>query len=334
MKIAFLSFYSGHVYRGVETYVHELGNELTKRDYLVTVYQKGKELSGTHYNSVSVDSVSIREFTTKALSSLDPETDVVVATNGGWQSFLCKIWCVQHGKKLVIPGQAGPGFDDWLNLWVFPDCFVGLTDYQCAWARKVNPLVKVIKIPNGVDLKKFNRVGGGLKINLPEPLILCVAALVPMKRLDLAIKAVSRLSKGSLLIVGKGEQEEYLKQLGDKMLAKRFQILSFAHTQMPQVYKSANLFTFPTSPWESFGIVMLEAMASGLPVVAGDDPIRREIVGDAGLFVNPENTQEYAQALEKALTADWGNKPRLQAEKFSWDKSAAQYDNLFRSLVT
>ena len=60
---------------------------------------------------------------------------------------------------------------------------------------------------------------------------------------------------------------------------------------------------------------MVEAMASGLPVVATDDPIRREIVGDAGLFVDPTDTNKFANTIEKALNTNWGEKPRKQAEK-------------------
>ena len=81
-------------------------------------------------------------------------------------------------------------------------------------------------------------------------------------------------------------------------------------------------------PWEAFGIVYVEAMASGLPVVATDDENRREIIGDAGLFVDPENIEEYAQTLGKALKTDFGEKPRQQAKKFSWDKIASQYEQI------
>ena len=101
---------------------------------------------------------------------------------------------------------------------------------------------------------------------------------------------------------------------------------------MSEVYRRANLLVFPTVPWESFGIVLIEAMASGLPVVATDDPIRREIVGDAGLFVDPTNIEEYAKAIEKALSTDWGDKPRKQAEKFSWDIIASSYEELFKNI--
>jgi len=75
-------------------------------------------------------------------------------------------------------------------------------------------------------------------------------------------------------------------------------------------------------------------MASGLPVVARDDEQRREIVGDAGVLTkNPENSQELAEALKKALSIKWAEKPRRQAEKFDWEKIARQYEELFRNLM-
>jgi len=73
-------------------------------------------------------------------------------------------------------------------------------------------------------------------------------------------------------------------------------------------------------------------MASGLPVVAADDPIRREIVGDAGIFVDPTDTDAYAKAIKEALGKNWGDVPRKQAEKFSWDEIALKYERLLKSL--
>ena len=318
-KIAFLSYYSGTVNRGVETYVNQLSQELSNLGHKVKIYQNNSKYK------------SIKQFTQETLRNLDKNTDILIATNGRWQSFLCKVWCVIHKKKLVIPGQSGPGIDDRINLWMFPDVFVGLTQHQCNWAKKVNPFVKTINIPNGVDTQLFKNNNNSNKLS--KPTILVVAALEPIKRLDLAIKAISKLKNCSLLIVGRGKQEQDLKKLGNNLLPGRFNILSYDHTQMPQVYKTVNLFTYPTSPWESFGIAMLEAMASGLAVVASNDPIRREIVGNAGIFVDPKNTDEYAKALDKAVNMKWGEKPRIQAEKFSWGIIAEKYDELFKSLV-
>ncbi len=350
MKIAFLSFYSGVVYRGVETFVHELSNGLVQLGHDVTVYQIGGVLPNAKYKTISIDTrvdwnkkgsyipfvnyycLRIKKFTHKVLKVIDKDTDIIFPTNGQWQSVLCSLWAKWNKKKIVIAGQSGPGLDDRINILTFPDRFVGLTEFQKKWAEKTNSFVKSVKIPNGASLKNFETKGESLQLKLKRPVILCVSALVDWKRLDLIIKAVSKIKEGTLVLVGKGDQENKLQKLGDKFLSNRFKILSFEHKDMPKVYKSADLFTFPTVPWESFGIVLVEAMACGLPVVATDDPIRREIVGDAGLFVDPTDTSAYMKAIEIALNTNWGEKPRKQAEKFDWDKIAKQYEELFNSL--
>jgi glycosyltransferase involved in cell wall biosynthesis len=350
MKIALLSFYSGVIYRGVETFVHELSNQLVLLGHDVTVYQIGEVLPKARYKTISIHvdvdwskkgtytpfinyyCLKVKEFTQKTLKVIDKDTNIVFPTNGQWQSVLCSIWAKRHNKKMVIAGQSGPGLDDRINILTFPNRFVGLTEFQKKWAENANPLVQSVEIPNGASLNDFGLSGSIVSPKLKKPVVLCVSALDYWKRLDLVIKAVSKLDNVSLLLVGKGSEEPELKRLGDKLLPNRFKIMSFMHKDMPQVYRSADLFTFSTVPWESFGIVLVEAMASGLPVVATDDPIRREIVGDAGLFVDPIDTDAYAAAIQKALDTDWGNKPRLQAEKFSWDKIAKQYETLFNSL--
>lgn len=355
MKIAFLSLHSGLVYRGVETYVHELANRLAKRGHNVIVYQGGPNVYKGKYKVVSMNvkseflkrggDVSVlinqfigfnmdRKFTARVLKQIDPATEIVIATNNRLQAFMCRAWTYFHKAKLIIPGQGGPGIDERIALWSFPDTFVPLSDFQTAWAKKVNPFIKINKIPNGVDLVRFNKNLGSFKLDLPRPIVLCSAALWPaMKRQHLLIKAMAKVPKGSLLLVGEGESKEYLENLGKKLLGNRFAIMSLPYSQMPSVYTACDMFSFPTSSWEAFGIVLVEAMASGLSVVASNDPIRREIVGDAGLFVDPTNIDEYAKVLEKALDTKWGNKPRMQAEKFSWDKIAKQYEDLFIDLL-
>ncbi len=351
MKIVFLSFYSGELYRGVETFVHELSNRLVRLGHNVVVYQNGPELKFAEYKTISLNLLAdlnkwnsyvpylnyyarkVKDFTEKAISQLDNDVDVIFPTNGQWQSLLSSIWAKRKRKEIVISGQSGPGIDDRLNLITFPNTFVGMTDYQVNWAKKANPFVKTVKIPNGVDLNKFNPKVNPIKVNLPRPIILSVAAFDFWKRLDLVIKAMSKLKNGSLLLVGKGAEEKKLLELGNKLLPGRFKIMSFPHYEMPAVYTAADIFTYPTVPWESFGIVLAEAMASGLPVAASEDPIRAEIVGDAGILVDPTKTDEYAMALERALNTEWGEKPRKQAEKFDWDKIAKKYEDLFKELV-
>lgn len=201
------------------------------------------------------------------------------------------------------------------------------------WAKKQNPFIKTCVIPNGVNLNHFDESTKSIKTDLPRPLILNVAAFVGWKRQALLIRAVSKLEKGSLLLVGDGAEKEKLAALCEELLPDRYEIRSFPYSQMPTIYPAADLFSFPTVPWESFGIVMVEAMASGLAVVATDDPIRKEIVGRAGILVDPTDTDAYADALQKALVKNWGDLPRKQAEKFGWDKIAAEYEKMFLEIV-
>lgn len=350
IKVAILSFYSGHLARGVETWTYELAKRLDP-DVDVTVYQNGPLPKSPKYKTRSIGvnlnwskkmsyipflnyySLKVAEFTRKVVQRLDKDTDIVIPTNGQWQSLLIKFWAVRNKRKVIICGHSGPGFDDRINLFTFPDVFVSLTEFQANWARSVNPFVTVTKIPNGIDLNKFKEGENVARVNSTEPIILSVAAFNYWKRLDLAIKAVSRLNNGSLILVGKGEDEKKLKRLGDRYLPGRIKITSLPYDEMATVYSSARLFTYPTVPWESFGIALLEAMASNLPIVATDDPIRREIVGNAGLFVDPTKIDQYAKTIKKALDKDWGDLPRHQAEKFSWGKIKIKYIELFKSLI-
>ncbi len=306
-KLAFLNIYQGKVSRGAETYVSELSKRLSK-EYEVDV------ISDVNY-----------------LKILTSRYDVIIPTNGRLQALIIRLITWIKREKMVVSGQSGPGADDKWNLLCMPDIFIGISEHASKWAKKFNPMVKTAFIPNGVDLNEFNQKVKPIKVNLPHPIVLSVGALEPGKRLDLLIKAVCKMN-ASLLLVGKGKLENEYQKMGDELLKGRFEIISLPHFDMPKVYPACDIFSYPTVPWESFGIVMVEAMASGLSVVAGDDPIRREIVGDAGLFVDPTETDKYAETIEKALDMKWDGKPRRQAEKYSWDDIAHQYCKLIDSL--
>lgn len=304
MKIAFLNIYQNKVARGAETFVYELSSRLSKNH--------------------EVDVISDVNY----FNLLKNKYDVVIPINGRLQAIIVRIVTWLNGGKVIISGQSGIGFDDRLNLYTFPKAFIALTNYQKKWAEKINPFVKIIKIPNGVNLNIYK------PSNQHKNVILSVGAFTKEKRHDLTIKAVAKLPNVRLVIVGSGGQEkENIKSIGEKMLQGRFEIKTISHDKMPDVYKEASLLAFPTVPWESFGIAMVEAMASNMPVVASDDPIRREIVNDAGLFVDPTNIDAYAATIQKALDTNWGNKPRNQAKKFDWDIIADQYEKLLKEII-
>lgn len=303
MKIAFINIYQHIVNRGAETFVSELSKRLAK-DHDVYILSSLKPLFKRRY-------------------------DIVIPTNGRFQAVIVRIITWITRSKMIISGQSGRGLDDRINLYSFPDAFVGLTKYQSDWAREVNPAVKIETIPNGVDLSVFSQQAR----NNREETVLSVGAFTREKRHELTIKALEKLPGVKLIIVGGGGlRKDYIEKLGKEILGERFEILSVNHSQMPEIYGKADVLAFPSVPWESFGIVLLEAMASGLPVVATKDPIRKEIVGAAGILVDPTDTEAYAKAIKKALNEKWGDMPRKQAEKFSWDEIAKSYEKLIENI--
>ena len=298
MKIIFLNKYQNKVNRGAETFISELS----------------KRLSKNHEVEVVAD---INYF-----DLLKKKFDVIIPTNGRCQVVLVRLISWLKGAKMLVSGQSGIGWDDRVNLYSFPNFFVALSSKALAWAKSANPFIRSVYIPNGVDLTRFNAKKSKGRT------VLAVGAFTKQKRLDLAINAVAKLDGVKLIIAGGGgELKEKIHNLGiDKLGKEMFELISVPFRQMPEVYSKADVFTLPSEPSEAFGNVLVEAMASGLPVVASDDPIRREIV------VDPKNTDAYASAIKKALETDWGDKPRLQAEKFSWDDIADKYESLFKRL--
>lgn len=338
MKIAFLNIYQNSAYRGAETYVYELARRLSvnhKVDIIVGNRKVPGRWSIFWRTFCDPQGLAIAGFTLRNLKRIWKEKyDIVIPTNGGWQPAFIRIITWLYGGKMIISGQSGMGWDDRNNLWSFPNVFIALSKKAEVWARKVNPLTKVVKIPNGVDLGKFKQKGQKMRLGLKSPVILCVGALTKTKRIDLTIKAVNKLTNVSLLVAaGGGDHEKEITSLGKKLLGDRFKIIKVPYREMPKVYRSADLFTLASDPYYSFEIALIEAMATNLPVVANRDEIRREIVGRAGILVDPENTIAYAIALENALKLRWGSRPLLQAKKFDWDIIADKYGKLLNELI-
>lgn len=346
MKIVFLNIYQGIVERGAENFVKEVALRLAKNHEVDIYSAKGKiaeevarsqtplTIFGKIRYKFYLDAHSLRvlKFTLSVLSKvIRGNYDWVIPVDAGWQLLLLKLLKALKllRAKLLVSGQAGIGRDDLRNLRMEPDVFVALTRRAEDWAKVVNPRAKIVYIPNGVDLEKFNPAVRAAKIKLEKPIVICVAGLNPYKRVDLTIQAIAKLEKGSLLLLGDGPERERIGGLGMRELGiNRFLRLTVPYEKIPGYYRASDLFSLVSESSEAFGSSYVEAMACNLPVVATDDESRREIIGDAGLLVDPINLLNYCAVIKKTLGTDWDNKPRKQAEKFSWDKIAKKYENV------
>jgi len=178
------------------------------------------------------------------------------------------------------------------------------------------------------------------------PVLLTVGRLVPRKGIDTTLEAISELSSEfpdlRYRIVGSGPDGPRLGKLVGKLhLASRVEFLGrVASDDLPEVYHSAHIFVMPAreeparASLEGFGIVYLEASASGLPVIAGRSGGTGEAVRDreTGLLVEPDNPQELAVAIRILL-----NDPRLRQrmgqagrcwveEEMNWDRAAKEME--------
>lgn len=357
-RIALLVPRYGLVDRGVETFTKEFLSQL-EDDFEITVFSRIKTTSETKkvfslsestkfikriyelnpwvsqkldkyfLNPLSIEMLTFSIFTFPHL--LFGDYELVFAQNGVWGAVVCRL--VRFLKKTPFIYLSAGGKEPPI-VRQKPDFYIALNPEIRDWIKNYHPEVKVSLIPYGVDLEKFSPSVLPIKLNLEKPIYLCVAALIPAKGIDLAIKAVSKLRKGSLLVVGDGPLKNELSELGSKLLGKgRFLLIKAPYEEMPSVYTACDVFTLPSKD-EPFGIVYLEALASGLPIVAPDDKSRRYIVGSAGILYAVENLKEYTSALRRAAELDFGNKPRKRAEKFNWEKIGEQYKREVGKLLT
>jgi len=350
-RVAILSFFKGHSKRGVETWVDGLATNLVS-DFSVRVYQSVEEKNrkyqiytpqlkldwGMHENKNSLFrkfyldywSMRVLIFNFKIIFNLLKfSPDIVLATDGGWEVRLMRMFTWVAGGKLVIVGQAGIGFDEYNNIYSFPDCFIALSENAKHWAKKNNPFIKVVKIPNAVDIDKFTLVKRKSK-KLKN--ILSVGALEKGKRMDKIIQAVSKLKNYRLTIIGEGPEKSNLIKLAKKLDVKNFEIKQVQHEDICKEFQKADVFISASESYYAFEIVIIEAMATNLPVVVNTDQIRAEIVGKSGILSDPNDVDVFASNIKKALEINWRDKPRKQAEKFSWEVVSKKYISLFNKL--
>lgn len=351
-KIAILSFYSGIVERGVENFTYEISKRLAQK-HSINIFCAGK---------ISEQKFKVKSFSMKASTPLEtkgifskfylnaqalkillfslcilPDVfrgkyDLIIPVNGGWQTVIFRIFTKITGKKLLITGHAGIGSDDAWNLFFRPDVFVALTHDQFLWANRLAHEVKTVYIPNGVDLHVFNPKIAAIQLNLKKPIVVCTSALTPYKRVDLAVRAVSKAGNLSMLVLGDGQLKGMIDSLGKRLLKKRYLRLVVPFRDMPSYYRAASVFTL-ASKTEAFGISYLEAMACNLPVVTTADSSREAIIGDAGILTDPQNIEKYAKDLTIAVKTKYKNKPYSQALKYSWNKVAENYSRLIDEML-
>lgn len=344
----------GSVSRGVESFTHELIARLDQKNFDLTVLSGQHSLvaSGIHLlkgrlitrektwwldrwslfrrvfarlklSAADIESLSLMLFSTKILRSR--VFDVILPMGGLWTYLFAKLLCPK--AKIVGMGHGGVHPSELR----FCNQFVALTPYDADNARRINPRVPVVVIPNGVDTVRF-RQRYLSEPQYPAQTIMCAAALVNDKNHVALFDAVQLLPKHvQVLCVGDGP---YLSRLRRHALYRegRVEFRKADYSEMPDIYRAVHAFSLASLD-ETFGIVFLEAMSCGLPVVAHHGPKQSFVVGHGGLLCNVRNPAQYAEVLARTLRESFSDRARSQAVKFDWAAVASKYEALFVSLT-
>lgn len=165
--------------------------------------------------------------------------------------------------------------------------------------------------------------------------ILCVSGNHAHKNLPRLLEAFAQIrsrTNRNLVIAGFQDavQQKALTDLAERLkLGKRLIFLGHASSaDLTALYQSAEIFVFP-SLYEGFGLPPLEALSYGLPVAVSKSSSLPEVVGDAGVYFDPESVDDMAEQILKllqddALRANLRRKAPEQARKFSWERTARE----------
>jgi len=189
-------------------------------------------------------------------------------------------------------------------------------------------------IPYGFNFSKFKSIEKQKKILLSS-------RLLKRKGFQYFLEAIWNLDIDyEINILGDGPYIESLMQKAKEVKANiNFRgWIDNSSQEYRRFFEEASIFVFPSSS-ESFGVVLLEAMASGCAIITTDVTGCPEVVGDAALLVRPKSSEDIRNALiklinNKKLISELGAKARKRVEEnFTWEKIAKQYVSVYKDVI-
>jgi glycogen(starch) synthase len=222
------------------------------------------------------------------------------------------------------------------------------SDYMVSEVNKFFqcPLNKIVRIYNGVDPNSLVPSSNVNRKNYAEDyekIVLFVGRLVYEKGPHLLVEAANILKRNDIkfLFIGEGTMKPYLLELGKKLgISEKLYFLGHVPDDvLYAIYKMASVAVFP-SLYEPFGIVALEAMALGTPVIVSAVGGLNEIVINEynGIKVTPGSAYELAKAIEKIVDNPSLSKRLIENAKnfvknFTWEKAAEETIKLYEEVV-
>lgn len=363
MKVCMYNVTTGHVRGGVETYCIEMGKALAQRGHQVTLavgegapHLGGVELEvvafpfrhrsgfadfGTRYRKLR-ERLSFGRAAWRHLASTGYHAVVVSKPF----DFPVLWWAKHHGLRAQTLFQSG-GTD------FFPGdrLFAGAVDHWVACsaytARQVRERYRrdVQVLANGVDTGRFMpgprnpaaRAAWGVPAAVP--VIMSVGRLIGWKGLRIVVEAMARIPEAHYVVIGEGAERNKLEEQAGRLgVQERVHFLGGVdHDNLPPLLREADIFVQPSIGEEAFGITVIEAMASGLAVVASRNGGMLEIItdGENGVLAPVGDVDAWHRVLADLLNdrprlAAIGARARRHAEMhFTWEAKAIETERLF-----
>jgi D-inositol-3-phosphate glycosyltransferase len=209
-------------------------------------------------------------------------------------------------------------------------------------------------VPCGVNTEQFRPISrdvargeAGLQDN--DSIVLFVGRFAPVKGMDRLLAAMAHLRRrrGLRLVIAGGDGPESRRAAELRRLTKRFSITDIVifqgridHDRLPAFYNSADVLVVPSYS-ESFGLVALESLACGTPVVATSVGAMDEIIreGCSGTVVHPPTPRSLAAAIERFIVPDGrddGTRERIRASvlDYGWNRAAAAMEREYAEVLT
>lgn len=202
-------------------------------------------------------------------------------------------------------------------------------------------------IPNGIDLQRFSdKVAPIEKYRDGKLNILFVGRLEKRKGFKYLLGAYGRVKKGfpqcRLIVVSPpGRLCKKYEKIAERRNLKDVVFAGYVSDEdLPRYYNTADIFCAPATGWESFGMVLLEAMATGKPIVATDIPGYAGLIsqGVEGLLVKPSDEKALAGAIltllkDKPMREKMGESGKKKAQDYSWDVVAQKVMDYYQYLL-
>ncbi len=229
------------------------------------------------------------------------------------------------------------------RVWDRPAIWLAVSEAAHSFLRShISSKANTRVVPNGVDIEPFRHAG-------PADLaagrrMLFVGRLEPRKGFELAVKAFGLLAPDfpdlRLIVAGDGPQRGAVSRLPSGLLQRVTMVGSVPHWRLPPYHAAADVFVAPSTGRESFGIVLVEAMAAGVPVVASNIAGYREVVrsGMDGLLVPPNDPESLAEAVrtvlsDRALAERLRVAGQARAERFRWEIVAVEIEAAYHDAL-